>query len=76
MLAQEQFAALDAAVRSRFDNDPAKFLEFTADPANADEMVKMGLAVAKPAPVDHAAASAADKGQQAPVDAADAPAVK
>ena len=44
-LAEEQFAALDAPIRKRFDNDPAKFLEFASDPKNVSEMVKMGLAV-------------------------------
>lgn len=42
--AQEQFASLSAAVRKRFNNDPAQFLEFTADPNNLPEMVKLGLA--------------------------------
>lgn len=44
MRAQEQFDSLDAFVRKKFDNDPAKFLEFCADPKNAEEMVKLGLA--------------------------------
>lgn len=46
--ANDQFAALDAHVRDRFGNDPAYMLAFCADPANAEEMVKLGLAVAKP----------------------------
>lgn len=46
--AHEQFASLDAQVRSRFDNDPAKFLDFATNPQNTHEMVKMGLAVARP----------------------------
>lgn len=45
--AEEQFAALDAHTRARFQNDPAKFLEFATNPASLDEMVKMGLATAK-----------------------------
>lgn len=44
IFAQEQFAALPAKVRDRFANDPARFLEFAEDPANASELVKMGLA--------------------------------
>lgn len=40
---QEQFAALPAAVRDRFANDPEKFLEFVSDASNADEMARMGL---------------------------------
>lgn len=41
--AQEQFAALSAKVRARFDNDPSKFLEFASNPKNSMEMVKLGL---------------------------------
>lgn len=54
ILAQEQFANLDASVRRRFSNDPALFLEFAANPANMKEMVKMGLATeaVTPAPVE------------------------
>ena len=48
-LAKLQFAALDAHVRKRFDNDPAKFLEFAEDPKNGQELVKMGLAVERKA---------------------------
>lgn len=46
--AQQQFNGLDAKVRARFNNDPAQMLEFVGDPANQDEMVKLGLAVARP----------------------------
>lgn len=41
--ARESFDAMPADVRSRFDNDPHKFLEFTSNPANFDEAVKFGL---------------------------------
>lgn len=41
--ADEQFINLDAHVRNRFDNDPAKFLAFANDPANQKELAKMGL---------------------------------
>lgn len=44
--AETQFAALDAHVRQRFDNDPAKFLAFAEEPKNRSELVKMGLASA------------------------------
>lgn len=43
--ANEMFASLPAAVRDRFQNDPTKFLEFTNDPKNLDEMVNLGLAI-------------------------------
>lgn len=46
--AETAFASLPSAVRSRFGNDAAKFLEFTQDPANGREMVEMGLASPKP----------------------------
>jgi len=38
------FASLPSGIRSRFENDPEKFLIFCADPANQDEMIKLGLA--------------------------------
>jgi len=41
--AEECFAALPAKVRSRFENDPAQFLDFVSDPANRNEMAIMGL---------------------------------
>lgn len=44
-MANEQFAALPSHTRARFENDPEKFLAFTADPENLPEMVKMGLAI-------------------------------
>lgn len=46
--AQDQFDALDAPTRKKFNNNPAEFLEFATDNKNEDEMVKMGLATAKP----------------------------
>ncbi len=36
---------MDAKIRARFHNSPQEFLEFFADPANADEAVRLGLAV-------------------------------
>lgn len=44
------FMGLPAAVRKRFGNDPAEFLDFTSNPENRDEMVTMGLIAAEPAP--------------------------
>jgi len=41
--ATEQFQALSAKVRARFDNDPATFLAFAGDARNLDEMETMGL---------------------------------
>lgn len=55
--ANESFDALPADLRSRFNNDPAVFVEFCLDERNRDEMTKLGLlkpvepAPAEPAPV-------------------------
>ena len=50
--ADDAFMEMPANVRSRFDNDAGKFVEFCSDPANRDEMLKLGLldpaVVAKP----------------------------
>lgn len=48
--AETQFAALDPQIRSRFDNSAEAFLAFATDPANAAEMVKMGLKKASDLP--------------------------
>lgn len=56
--ADENFMRLDAKVRARFNNSPQAFLEFFANPENADEAVRLGLAIPKaPLPV----ADATDK---------------
>lgn len=52
--AREMFMTLDAFVRERFANDPARLLDFLADDKNRDEAIKLGLvnpAAAEP-PVD------------------------
>lgn len=41
--AQEAFAAIPAEIRARFNNDPGQFIEFAANPENADELVKLKL---------------------------------
>ncbi len=43
MAAQGMFNSLPANIRTRFDNDPAKFLDFVADPENIPEMREIGL---------------------------------
>lgn len=48
--AKEQFMSIPAKVRAQFDNDPGQFMAFVADPANVDEMVRLGLANVVPAP--------------------------
>jgi len=59
--ADEAFLRLPPLVRTRFDNDPAKFLDFVDDPKNIDELRQMGLA--NPAkPVDTGVATPPVKG--------------
>jgi phage internal scaffolding protein len=42
--ANSMFAGLPSEIRNRFDNDPAKFINFVDDEANGSELIKMGLA--------------------------------
>jgi phage internal scaffolding protein len=62
--AQASFEELPSSVRKKFGNDPGAFIEFVTNPANADEMVTLGLAQPKVEPepmlVKIAAESAAD----------------
>lgn len=44
MDSQDNFMSLPPTVRAKFDNDPQLFLDFCANPANIDELAKMGLA--------------------------------
>lgn len=44
--AQQAFDQLPAAIRDRFNNDPAQMLRFLDDPTQRDEAVRLGLAVA------------------------------
>lgn len=41
--ADEAFGMMPAELRARFDNDPEKFVNFVANPANRAEAEKMGL---------------------------------
>lgn len=41
--AEQTFMTLPAELRKRFENDPHKFLDFTSDEANREEMGKLGL---------------------------------
>lgn len=38
------FAEMPADIRAKFANDPGQFLDFVTNPANAQELVDMGLA--------------------------------
>ena len=42
--AGEAFASLPAAVRRRFNDNPAEFVEFCVNPENGADLVEMGLA--------------------------------
>lgn len=48
--ATSAFMTLPSKVRERFFNDPERFLQFMADPANQDEAIKLGLATRVPDP--------------------------
>lgn len=48
--ARESFMEMPAKTRARFNNDPQKFMEFIHDGENADEAIKMGLAIKRPEP--------------------------
>ena len=52
--AKAQFMSIPAKIRGQFENDPGKFMAFASDPANVDEMVRLGLAKVReePAPSD------------------------
>lgn len=57
--ADENFMRMDAKVRSRFNNSPQEFLDFFANPANADEAVRLGLAVPQAVPKEFTSSDAA-----------------
>lgn len=48
VMAEDSFMTLPASVRMRFDNDPGKFVTFSSDPKNAEELVALGLATKRP----------------------------
>lgn len=58
-VAEESFNRLPSKIRSRFENDPGKYVEFCLDPANGPELVRMGLAKAPAAPAAPVPAPAA-----------------
>lgn len=59
--ADDLFMAIPSQIRMRFANDPAAFLKFTSDPANADELVRMGLAVRRDTPEEVASSPLVDR---------------
>lgn len=62
--AQEEFEALPAQIRARFENDPAKLIEFLEDDNNRPEAESLGL-------VEKAAAEAVEAAIETPVKAAE-----
>lgn len=42
--ANDQFMLLPASIRGRFENQPSQFLAFMSNPANKEEIIRMGLA--------------------------------
>jgi phage internal scaffolding protein len=62
--AQDEFEALPAQIRARFDNDPAKLIEFLDDEANRPEAETLGL-------VEKAAAEVVEAAKVTPEKAAE-----
>lgn len=48
--AEASFMQMPGEVRARFMNDPGLFVDFCSNPANKEEMLKLGLIDAPPAP--------------------------
>lgn len=44
--ARDTFADVPSEIRKKFDNDPAKFMDFVRNPANIQEMIDLGLSKA------------------------------
>jgi phage internal scaffolding protein len=64
LAAQDEFEALPAQIRARFENDPAKLIEFLDDESNRPEAEKLGL-------VEKVAAEVVEATQVTPEKAAD-----
>ena len=50
--AEAMFEELPLEIKKRFDNDPAKLVEFCNDPKNLEEAIEIGLAPASLKPDD------------------------
>lgn len=66
--AQELFDALPSKLRSRFQNEPAQFLEFVQNPENAEEARELGLVNPKPPEATPLATPSGKAQQEAPLD--------
>jgi phage internal scaffolding protein len=62
--AEDEFMALPANIRAKFDNDPAQLIEFLEDEKNRPEAEKLGL-------VEKATAEAVEVAQNTPEKAAE-----
>jgi len=62
--AQDEFEALPAQIRARFDNDPSKLIEFLENSENRPEAEELGL-------VEKAAAEVVEAAQNTPEKAAE-----
>lgn len=60
--ADSVFLQLPAEVRSRFDNDAAKFVDFCSNDANRSELTKLGLIVPPATPASPAAGDKPEQG--------------
>lgn len=58
-IVNDHFASLPAKDRLFFNNDPGQYIDFVSDPANAEALVKMGLATAAQSDAVEAAKAAA-----------------
>jgi len=62
--AQDEFDGLPAQIRARFDNDPAKLIEFLNDEVNRPEAEKLGI-------IEKAAAEVVEAAENTPEKAAE-----
>lgn len=58
-LARDEFMRVPATIRARFGNSPQAFMEFCSDPANAEELQRLGLSDKQQAASPPAAGTAA-----------------
>lgn len=71
--AKQEFLTLPAKIRSRFDNNPQRLLEFLANPENREEAEFLGLTTKKETTDASSRTEAPDGRTQAPAQPAGAP---
>jgi phage internal scaffolding protein len=59
--AEDEFMALPADLRARFENDPAQLIEFLDKSENIDEAIKLGLVNNKPVEMPQVVESTQEK---------------